>query len=206
MVVYCNIGEGAKLTVNGTAVGTYIAPLNISIATNPITPNYPSWMNAAQQAATTVLPPGVYNVGIQDLCYPSIFTNRQYSVRAIYVPPADNSYFCTGQNRSYYGSTDIIELCGGGRVSLYQEINSSVGTGTTFNRIGDNSCTTSFTLTAIDGNGVAQYSQNYTSRPAFSVECISCEEGTRWDEECGECVCSIICDGTIASIIRSIVL
>ena len=34
----------------------------------------------------------------------------------------------------------------------------------------------------------------------------NCEEGTEWDEECQDCACTVICDGTIASMIRSIVL
>ena len=38
------------------------------------------------------------------------------------------------------------------------------------------------------------------------VTCFQCPSGTEWDEKCQECVCTVICDGTIASMIRSIVL
>ena len=59
--------------------------------------------------------------------------------------------------------------------------------------------------TAIKINGTLLPQTYYN--PIVNVECIPrCPDGETWDEECQECICTVICDGTIASIIRSIVL
>ena len=51
------------------------------------------------------------------------------------------------------------------------------------------------------------FSQEFTAQPVLDILCHPpCPDGETWDEECQECICESICDGTIASIIRSIVL
>ena len=53
-----------------------------------------------------------------------------------------------------------------------------------------------------DGDSLVYQLEKY-----FTVECQNiCPDGETWDEECQECICELICNGTIASIIRSIVL